>query len=42
MKVEKTEPTNYVEYEDYFEPVEDEKTDDIPAEVEDDNNVDQL
>ena len=33
MKVEMTEPTNYEEYENYFEPVEVKQSDDISAEV---------
>ena len=31
MKVEMTEPTNYEEYEDYFEPVEVKQSDDVSA-----------
>ena len=35
-----TEPTNHEEYEDQFGPVEDKQSDDISAEVEDENNID--
>ena len=40
MKVELTEETNYEEYEDYVEPVKVKQSDDISAEVEDENNLD--
>ena len=40
MNVEMPEPTTYEEYEEYVKPVEVKQSNDISAEVEDDNNVD--
>ena len=40
MNVEMPEPTNYEEYEEYVKPVEVKQSNDISAEVEDENDVD--